>query len=112
MASNQSVVVVLTTFPVSADADAFARALIDERLAACVSILPPMRSIYTWKEITELAEERQLIIKTTTQRVPELEARIKTLHPYDVPEFIVLPIVDGNDAYLRWIGEATGTATA
>ena len=103
MASNQSVVVVLTTFPVTADADAFARALIDERLAACVSILPPMRSIYTWKEITELAEERQLIIKTTTQRVPELEARIKTLHPYDVPEFIVISVLDGSNDYFSWV---------
>jgi periplasmic divalent cation tolerance protein len=103
MPSNQSVVLVLTTFPASADANAFAKALIDERLAACVSILPPMRSIYTWKEVTEIAEERQLLIKTTTQRVPELEARIKTLHPYDVPEFLVISVLDGSNDYFSWV---------
>lgn len=103
MSSNPSVVLVLTTFPASADANAFARALIDERLAACVSILPPMRSIYTWKEVTEVAEERQLLIKTTTQRVPELEARVKTLHPYDVPEFLVISVLDGSNDYFSWV---------
>jgi periplasmic divalent cation tolerance protein len=100
-------VVVLTTFPADRDAERLARTLVEERLAACVNVLPPMRSIYTWQGAIETAEERQLLIKTSANRVPELESRLKALHPYDVPEFIVLPITTGSAAYLTWIGEST-----
>lgn len=98
---------VLTTLPPETDADAFARALVGERLAACVSILPEMRSIYSWKGSLEDARERQVLIKTTRERVPALQARIGELHPYEVPEFIVLPVADGSDPYLRWLAEST-----
>ena len=84
-----------------------ARALVDERLAACVNILPPMRSIYTWKGATEHADERQLLIKTTTHRVKELETRLKQLHPYEVPEFLVVSILEGSGGYLSWVADST-----
>lgn len=100
-------VVVLTTLPGDADGAAFGRALVDERLAACVNLLPAMESIYRWEGQIERESERQVIIKTSRERVAALWDRVRELHPYEVPEFLVLPIVDGNEAYLRWVGEAT-----
>jgi periplasmic divalent cation tolerance protein len=100
-------VVVLTTLPTDADAAAFARGIIEERLAACVNLLPPMESIYSWEGTIEQETERQIVIKTSRERVVALWERVRELHPYDVPEFLVLPVVDGNDAYLRWVAECT-----
>ncbi len=100
-------VVVLTTLPPDADAPAFARGLIEERLAACVNLLPLMESVYRWEGDIEQETERQVVIKTSRERVPTLWDRVRELHPYDVPEFLVLPVVDGNDAYLRWVAECT-----
>ena len=100
-------VMVLTTLPTDADGVAFARSLVEERLAACVNLLAPMESVYRWDENIETESERQVVIKTSRERVPALWDRVREVHPYDVPEFIVLPIVDGNDAYLRWLGEST-----
>lgn len=100
-------VLVLTTLPLDAETDAFARALVDERLVACVNVLPEVRSIYRWEGKVETADERQLLMKTTRERVPLLLQRIRALHPYEVPEFIVLPIVDGSDDYLAWIDSST-----
>jgi periplasmic divalent cation tolerance protein len=102
-------VLVLTTLPADADGPAFARRLIEQRLAACVNLLPPMESVYRWEGQIEQETERQVVIKTTSQHVPALWEGVRDLHPYDIPEFIVLPIVDGNDAYLRWIGDSTGS---
>ena len=99
--------VVLTTLPDDGDAMGLARTLVEERLAACVNILPPMKSIYRWRGEVEEAPERQIVIKTSRARIPALRQRLGDLHPYDVPEFVVLPIADGSDAYLRWIGEST-----
>ena len=106
MPSDQFVLV-LTTFPADQDAEPLARALVDARLAACVNVLPPMRSIYTWKGATEDANERQLLIKTTTHRVKELETKLKELHPYEVPEFLVIAIREGSGDYLSWVAEST-----
>jgi periplasmic divalent cation tolerance protein len=103
-------VIALTTLPAGQDPEAFARVLVDERLAACVNVLPEMLSIYRWQGAVEQDRERQLVIKTTRQQCDALWERIKALHSYDVPEFIVLPVVDGNDAYLRWITDSTGGA--
>jgi periplasmic divalent cation tolerance protein len=100
-------VIVLTTWPADQDAGPMATALVDERLAACVNVLPPMRSIYRWKGATEQADERQLVIKTTRHRVRDLEARLKALHPYEVPEFLFLPVLDGSRDYLAWLAEST-----
>ena len=107
MGPDTQFVVVLTTFPVDRDVDQFAQALVDERLAACVNILPPMRSIYTWKGKIETSEERQILIKTSSSRIRDLELRVKALHPYEVPEFVVIPIVEGSHDYLSWISENT-----
>src|SRR5262245_660499 len=104
---SSAYVIVLTTLPADADASAFARTLVEARLAACVNLLPPMESVYRWQEAIERESERQLIVKTTLPRVDALWQRVRELHPYDVPEFIVLPIVDGNQAYLQWMADST-----
>jgi periplasmic divalent cation tolerance protein len=100
-------VIVMTTLPADADAATFAHALVEARLAACVNQLPVMESVYRWEGQVERERERQLVIKTSRARVVALWERVREMHPYDVPEFIVLPIVDGNEAYLRWVGEST-----
>src|ERR1041385_3374374 len=100
-------VLVLTTLPADADAAAFAEALVEARLAACVNLLPPMESVYRWQGSVERETERQVIVKTTLPRVDALWQRVRELHPYEVPEFVVIPIVDGNQAYLQWIADST-----
>ncbi len=96
-------VLVLTTVPADGDADALARTLVTERLAACVNLLPAMTSHYRWEGAVEQAAERQLLIKTTTAGVDRLQARLEVLHPYDVPELLVLPISGGSQPYLQWL---------
>jgi periplasmic divalent cation tolerance protein len=103
-------VLVLTTLPADADVTTFAHTLVEARLAACVNVLPGMESVYRWEGQIEHERERQLVIKTSSGRLPALWDRVREMHPYDLPEFIVLPIVDGNDAYLRWVGESTRPA--
>ncbi len=103
----QEYVIVLTTLPADADGAAFARGLVEERLAACVNLSAPMDSIYRWEGTIETETERQLVIKTSRDRVVELWDRVREMHPYDMPEFLVMPIIDGNDAYLRWVAEST-----
>ena len=100
-------VIVLTTLPAEADAETFAAQLVDERLAACVNIFPAMRSVYRWKNALERADERQLVIKTTRARITALEARLRKLHPYDLPEFLVLTIDSGGADYLSWLTDCT-----
>src|SRR5262245_21469178 len=100
-------VIVLTTLPAEGDAEKFASQLDEERLAACVSIGHAMRSVYLWKNAVERADERQLAIKTTRAQVTALEARLRKLHPYDVPEFVVLPIDSGSADYLSWLTTST-----
>jgi len=102
-------VLVLSTLPADADAGAFAQALVEDRLAACVNLLPMMESVFRWEGRIDRDTERQMLIKTSRARVPALWDRVRALHPYDVPEFIVLPIVDGNAAYLKWLAESTLT---
>jgi periplasmic divalent cation tolerance protein len=102
------VVLVLTTLGATADADAFARTLVEERLAACVNVLPLMSSTYRWKDAIERDDERQLLIKTTAGRVDALQARVRELHPYETPEFLVVQVADGSETYLRWVIESTG----
>ena len=100
-------VIVWTTIGSTADGRGMASILVGERLAACVNVLPEMESIYRWKGQVETDHERQLVMKTTAGRVSALAARVRELHDYDVPEFVVTPIVDGSDAYLAWIREST-----
>lgn len=105
--AESTYVLVLTTLPSNFEARTFARPLVEERLAACVNILPEMRSVYRWQGKVEDEPERQVFIKTTRNRLVALWERVRALHPYDVPEFVVLPIVEGNDVYLRWIADST-----
>lgn len=100
-------VIVLTTFPSDGDVAALAQALVSERLAACVNVLPQMESTYRWQGAVETASERQLIIKTESSRIESLKQRLAALHPYDVPELLVLAVADGGESYLRWIAEST-----
>jgi len=96
------IVLVLTTVPDDEHADAIAKTLVDERLAACVNVHAAMRSTYRWKNQLEREAERQLVIKTTRDRLPELETRLKALHTYELPEFLVVQ-VDGSSEYLAWV---------
>ena len=99
-------VTVWTTIGSGTDWQKLARTLIAERLAACVNVLGEMESVYRWKGEIESARERQLFMKTTAAQVSALQARLHALHEYDVPEFIVVPIVGGSEAYLEWIRES------
>jgi periplasmic divalent cation tolerance protein len=109
MPSPTQAVLVLTTLPAAHDAAALAHTLVDERLAACVNVLPEMRSTYRWRGTVEIEAERQLLIKTSHGRTAALERRLRELHPYEVPEFIVLEIADGSAAYLKWVADNAGT---
>lgn len=101
------VVIALTTLAADADAAAFARTLVDERLAACVNVLPVMTSIYRWKGAVEQDREQQILMKTTADRLPALAARLRQLHPYELPELLVLTAADGSAAaYLEWVRDA------
>lgn len=95
--------VVLMTAPDAAVADRIARALVDERLAACVSLVPEVRSVYRWEGRTEESREVLLVAKTRAVLFPSLEARVRALHPYDVPEIVALPLTDGSRPYLSWL---------
>jgi periplasmic divalent cation tolerance protein len=100
-------VIIFTTLPADSDPAEFANALVEERLAACVSIYGDMQSFYRWSDQVEQDTERQVVIKTAARRVPALWERVRAMHPYEVPEFLVMPIVDGNEAYLSWMREST-----
>lgn len=106
-----AVCLVLTTWPADAAPAAFARALVEERLAACVHVLEPGRSTYRWNGAVEQAVERQLVIKTTRARVAAIEARLHDAHPYDVPELLVCD-AEGGRAYAAWIHESVADALA
>jgi periplasmic divalent cation tolerance protein len=101
-----NLVLILTTMPDDGRADELARSLVDEGLAACVNVHGPMVSTYRWKGQVEREAERQVVIKTTRAKLPDLEARLRALHPYEVPELVVL---EGNasDAYGTWVNDAT-----
>ncbi len=102
------VVIVLSTWPAGSDAAGAARTLVDERLAACVSISAEMTSVYRWEGRVDQTAECQLVIKSTEDRLAALEARLKALHPYEVPEFLVMAAAGGSQEYLRWIDASVG----
>lgn len=101
-------VVALTTVPADFDATALAQELVGAGLAACVTIVPGVTSVYTWKGVPQVDKEQQLVIKTTAVAIDDLREAVSARHPYDVPEFIVLPIVAGSDDYLNWLSESVG----
>ena len=98
---------VLTNCPDEESANAIALALVEERLAACVNILPRVQSVYRWQGAVESATEIPLFIKLTATNYPALEAAIRNRHPYQVPEIIALPVDRGLPAYLDWIASET-----
>ena len=107
---DQDFVIVLTTVAVDVNAGVIAEALVEDRLAACVNVLPEMTSYFRWQGAVEQAEERQLLIKTTAAQLPALEQRLHELHPYELPEFLVLPIRHASAAYAKWVVASTGLA--
>jgi periplasmic divalent cation tolerance protein len=99
-------IVILTTMPDDDRARDLARTLVEERLAACVNVHSSMISTYRWKDIVEVEPERQIVNKTTRSRLAAIEMRLRTLHPYEVPEFVVLDAT-ASSAYDRWVKGAT-----
>jgi periplasmic divalent cation tolerance protein len=100
-------VLVLTTVGDNEQAEELARSLVEERLAACVNVHGAMASFYRWKGAVERDAERQLVIKTTRDRLAALEIRLKALHGYELPEFLVLPVEGGSAEYLAWVKQNT-----
>lgn len=104
--------VCLCTCPDAEVAGRIARALVDERLAACVNLLPGLRSVYRWRDTVEEAGEILLLAKTTRAALPAVQARLVALHPYELPELLVVEAAGGLPAYLQWIADNVGDAPA
>jgi len=99
--------IVFVTAATADEATRIARALVEERLAACANIVSPIVSVYRWEGQVQEDREVLLIIKTTDTRLPALIQRVKALHSYQVPEVIAMPIADGSADYLRWLLDET-----
>jgi len=104
------VVVVLVTAPDEAVAERLARAVVEDRLAACVNVVGPIRSIYRWEGVVTDEAEHLLIAKTTRDLVARFENTVRSLHPYDVPEVVALPVVGGSLPYLSWVTDEVAGA--
>jgi periplasmic divalent cation tolerance protein len=100
-----ALILVLTTMPGDDRAASLARLLVDERLAACVNVHEPMGSTYRWQGRIEVERERQVVIKTTRASLAALEARLRAIHPYELPEFIVID-AEASAAYAGWVADA------
>jgi len=96
-------IVVLTTCSSAKEAERVARALVEKRLAACVNVMPGVRSVYHWKDAIEEEEEVLLVIKSSRALFDRLRGEIERLHTYELPEVVALPIVDGSQGYLTWL---------
>ena len=95
--------IVLTTAASLEEAGRLGRVLVEERLAACATVIPAVESIYSWKGKLETSTEAILLLKTASEQLASLEARLHHLHTYETPEFLVLPIESGSAAYLAWM---------
>jgi periplasmic divalent cation tolerance protein len=102
---GEPVAIVLTTVGADFDAVAIARILVEEQLAACVNVLPVMTSVYRWKGNVEQDREQQLVIKTTASSVERVASRLRALHPYELPEFLVLR-GSASEAYAEWVRDS------
>ncbi|HYX66651.1 MAG TPA: divalent-cation tolerance protein CutA [Burkholderiales bacterium] len=98
---------VLTNVPERAAAERLADMLVEKRLAACVNILAPCRSVYRWKDAVQREEEHPMLMKTTVERYPALEQALRAAHPYELPEIIAVPAERGLAAYLDWVAGET-----
>ena len=101
-------VVALSTAPDAEQAERMGRALVEERLIACVNLVPAVTSIYRWNGAVQAEAEVLLVMKTRAALVPRLKERLARLHPYQVPELVVTAVVDGLDPYCRWVRDETG----
>jgi periplasmic divalent cation tolerance protein len=95
--------IVLTTVARPEDAEKLAQQLVERRLAACVNIVGPIRSVYRWRGQVQNDAEYLLLIKTTAEYVSELQSALKSLHPYELPEFVELAVNGGSEEYLAWV---------
>lgn len=102
------VLLVLTNLPSREAAEQLADAVVSQRAAACVNILAPCRSVYRWKGETQHDEEHPVLIKTTRAGYAALEAAVRVVHPYELPEIIAVPVTAGLPAYLQWVADETG----
>src|SRR5438477_3062263 len=102
-----SALLVLTNLPDRAAAERLADAVIARKLAACVNILAPCRSVYRWKGAVQHDEEHPVLIKTTAECYPALEEAIRAGHPYELPEIIAVPVEEGLPQYLEWVAAET-----
>lgn len=98
-------IVVFVTVGSSDEGDRLARVLVGERLAACVNRIKSVQSVYRWQGTVEQSEEELLIIKSKKELFERIKKRVQELHSYSVPEIIALPILEGNEGYLKWLGE-------
>jgi periplasmic divalent cation tolerance protein len=103
----EQVIFVMTNVPDTATARSLARALVEQKLAACVNCLPVVQSVYRWRGAVEETAEVSLLIKTRAMRYAALEAAIRAQHPYEVPEILAIAVTDGLPAYLQWICDET-----
>lgn len=108
-AESDSVLLVMSSLPDAAAARQLARRLVDDRLAACVSVLPACTSVYRWQGAVETAAEVPLLIKTTAGCYAALESAIRAAHPYELPEIVAVPVQRGLPAYLDWVASETVT---
>ena len=106
-----SALLVLTNLPDRAAAEKLAETLIAQRVAACVNILAPCRSVYRWKGAVQNDEEHPMLIKTTDERYAALEQAIRAAHPYELPEIVAVSIERGLPAYLEWVATETAIKT-
>ncbi len=102
--------VVLVTAPDRAAAERLVDTLLEERLIACGNLVPGVQSIYRWNDAVQRESEVLLVLKTTAARVPTLLQRVPALHPYDVPEVLVIPVEAGHGPYLEWVHQEIGSA--
>jgi periplasmic divalent cation tolerance protein len=100
-------ILVLSTVPYEQKGWEIAKTLVGEKLAACVTVSPVSRSFYWWEDSISEDKECVLLVKTKSALYPRLEARLKEIHPYTVPEIIAVPIVQGSATYLKWVGKVT-----
>ncbi|HUV52339.1 MAG TPA: divalent-cation tolerance protein CutA [Dehalococcoidia bacterium] len=106
--STTKYIVIFITASSYEEAHKISEALVSQKKAACVNIVPKVNSIFTWKDKLEEAEESLLIVKTRTKLFQDVVTLVKWLHSYEVPEIIALPIIEGNPDYLEWIDKETG----
>ena len=106
-AEGGDAIVVLVTVASREEADRIARRLVEDRLAACVNIVPQVRSLFIWEQKLSQEDEVLLVVKSRLARFQQLATAVKRLHSYRVPEIIALPVVMGSADYLRWVSEST-----